>query len=142
MRNASTWWIIALIMLLLDLYVYQALRTVTNHSNEKLRMTVQVTYWVISGLTLVALLSFPYIQALQTSKLFRNYVFAILVGLFFAKILGSVFFLVDDLRRSGLWLLSRILPDTGARFMGEGNFFAGKVILHSLAFWGAFEGES
>ena len=121
MRNASTWWIIALIMLLLDLYVYQALRTVTNHSNEKLRMTVQVTYWVISGLTLVALLSFPYIQALQTSKLFRNYVFAILVGLFFAKILGSVFFLVDDLRRSGLWLLSRILPDTGARFMGEGN---------------------
>ena len=121
MRNASTWWIIALIMLLLDLYVYQALRTVTNHSNEKLRRTVQVTYWVISGLTLVALLSFPYIQALQTSKLFRNYVFAILVGLFFAKILGSVFFLVDDLRRSGLWLLSRILPDTGARFMGEGN---------------------
>lgn len=121
MRNASTWWIIALIMILLDLYVYQALRTVTQNSNEKLRITVQVTYWVISGLTLVALLSFPYIQALQTSKLFRNYVFAILVGLFFAKILGSVFFMVDDLRRSGLWLLSRILPDTGARFMGEGN---------------------
>jgi hypothetical protein len=48
-------------------------------------------------------------------------VFAILVGLFFAKILGSVFFLVDDLRRSGLWLLSKILPDTGAQFMGEGN---------------------
>jgi hypothetical protein len=121
MRNASTWWIIALIMVLLDLYVYQALRTVTQNSNEKLRMTVQITYWVISGLTLVALLSFPYIQALQTSKLFRNYVFAILVGLFFAKILGSVFFLVDDLRRSGLWLLSKILPDTGAQFMGEGN---------------------
>ncbi len=121
MRNASTWWIIALIMILLDLYVYQALRTVTQNSNEKLRITVQITYWVISGLTLAALLSFPYIQALQTSKLFRNYVFAILVGLFFAKILGSVFFLVDDLRRSGLWLLSKILPDTGAQFMGEGN---------------------
>ena len=121
MRNASTWWIIALIMVLLDLYVYQALRTVTQNSNEKLRVAVQISYWVISGLTLAMLLSFPYIQALQTSKVFRNYVFAILVGLFFAKILGSVFFLVDDLRRSGLWMLSKILPDTGAQFLGEGN---------------------
>ncbi len=121
MRNASTWWIIALIMVLLDLYVYQALRTVTQNSNEKLRVVVQISYWVISGLTLAMLLSFPYIQALQTSKVFRNYVFAILVGLFFAKILGSVFFLVDDLRRSGLWMLSKILPDTGAQFLGEGN---------------------
>ncbi len=84
-------------------------------------MAVQITYWVISGLTLVALLSFPYIQALQTSKVFRNYVFAILVGLFFAKLLGSVFFLMDDLRRAGLWSLSKILPETGARYMGEGN---------------------
>ncbi len=122
MRNASTWWIIALIMLLLDLYVYQALRTVSSQSSEKTRMAVQVTYWVVSGLTLLALLSFPYIQALQTSKVFRNYVFAILVGLFFAKLLGSVFFLADDLRRAGLWSLSKILPESGARYMGEGNF--------------------
>jgi predicted MPP superfamily phosphohydrolase len=121
MRNASTWWIIAAIMLLLDLYVFQAVKSVTQNASEKARMIVQVSYWVISGLTLVALLSFPYIQALQTSKLFRNYVFAILVGLFFAKIVGSVFFLVDDLRRGGLFLLAKILPDAGARFLGEGN---------------------
>ena len=101
MRNASTWWIIALIMLLLDLYVYQALKTVTQHSSEKTRVAVHITYWVISGLTLVALLSFPYIQALQASKVFRNYIFAILVGLFFAKLLGSVFFIADDMRRVG-----------------------------------------
>lgn len=121
MRNAGTWWIIALIMLLLDLYVFQALKTVTQHSSERLRAIIHITYWVISALTLAALLSFPYIQALQSSKLFRNYVFAILVGLFFAKLVGSVFFLTDDLRRGSLFLLSKVLPDTGARFMGEGN---------------------
>jgi len=121
MRNAGTWWIIALIMLLLDLYVFQALKTVTQSSNERLRTVIHITYWVISALTLAALLSFPYIQALQSSKLFRNYVFAILVGLFFAKLVGSLFFLTDDLRRGSLFLLSKVLPDTGARFMGEGN---------------------
>lgn len=121
MRNAGTWWIIALIMLLLDLYVFQALKTVTQSSNERLRTVIHISYWVISALTLAALLSFPYIQALQSSKLFRNYVFAILVGLFFAKLVGSLFFLTDDLRRGSLFLLSKVLPDTGARFMGEGN---------------------
>ena len=121
MRNASTWWIIAAIMLLLDFYVFQALKTVTQNSNEKARVAIHITYWVVSAVTLSALLSFPYIQALQTSKLFRNYVFAILVGLFFAKLVGSVLFLTDDLRRGSLFLLSKILPDTGARFMGEGN---------------------
>lgn len=121
MRNAGTWWIIALIMLLLDLYVFQALKTVTQNSNDRVRAIIHITYWVISALTLAALLSFPYIQALQSSKLFRNYVFAILVGLFFAKLVGSLFFLTDDLRRGSLFLLSKVLPDTGARFMGEGN---------------------
>lgn len=121
MRNASTWWIIAAIMLLLDLYVFQALKTVTQNSNEKARMAVHVTYWIVSGLTLAALLSFPYIQALQTSKVFRNYVFAILVGLFFAKLVGSIFFLTDDLRRGALWLMSKLFPDTGARYMEEGS---------------------
>jgi predicted MPP superfamily phosphohydrolase len=121
MRNSTTWWIIAAIMLLLDLYVFQAVKTVAQPLQERSRMVVQVSYWLISALTLAALLSFPYIQALQTSKVFRNYVFAILVGLFFAKLVGSVFFLVDDLRRGSVFLLSKIMPDTGARFMNEDN---------------------
>lgn len=121
MRNAGTWWIIALIMVLLDLYVFQALKTVTQNANDRVRTIIHISYWVISGLTLLALLSFPYIQALQSSKLFRNYVFAVLVGLFFAKLVGTVFFLTDDLRRGSVFLLSKVLPDTGARFLSEGN---------------------
>jgi predicted MPP superfamily phosphohydrolase len=84
-----------------------------------MRFLIHLTYWVVSGATLLLLLSFPYIQTLQTSKIFRNYVFAILVGLFFAKLLGSLFFMIDDLRRGGYWLMSRLAPQTGARFMGE-----------------------
>jgi predicted MPP superfamily phosphohydrolase len=121
MRNSTTWWIIAAIMLLLDLYVFQAVKTVAQPLQERSRMMVQVGYWLVSALTLAALLSFPYIQALQTSKIFRNYVFAILVGLFFAKLVGSVFFLVDDLRRGSVFLLSKVMPDAGARYMNEDN---------------------
>jgi predicted MPP superfamily phosphohydrolase len=121
MRNSGTWWIIAIIMLLLDFYVYQAVKTVTQGSGDRWRAVVHISYWVISGLTLAVLLSFPYIQALQASKVFRNYVFAILVGLFFAKLVGAVFFLTDDLRRAAVWLMSKIFPNTGAQYMSEGN---------------------
>lgn len=119
MRNTTTWWIIALVMFLLDLYVYQALRIVSQNATEKTRMVIHIAYWVISALTLATILSFPYVQALQTSRVFRNYIFSILVGLFFAKILGSVFFLADDLRRGALWLMTKIFPDTGVRYMDE-----------------------
>ncbi len=121
MRNSSTWWIIALIMLLLDLYVFQALKMVTQQAGEKTRMTIHIIYWTVTAVSLVSLLSFPYIQSLQASKVFRNYVFAIFVGLFFAKLLGAVFFVTDDLRRGALWLMAKIFPNTGAQYMGEGN---------------------
>ncbi len=132
MRNSSTWWIIALVMLMLDFYVFQALKTVTQQSSEKMRYAIHMGYWLVSGATLLLLLSFPYIQTLQTSKIFRNYVFAILIGLFFAKLLGSLFFMIDDLRRGGFWLMSRLAPQTGARFMGEGNAIPRSLFLSWL----------
>ncbi len=119
MRNAGTLWIIALIMLLLDFYVFQAVRVVTQNLSERARLWVYIGYWVLSGLALIAILSFPYIQALQSSKFYRNYVFAILVGLFFAKLIATVFFLTDDLRRGALWLMSKIFPGTGAQYMSN-----------------------
>lgn len=129
MRNSSTWWIIAGIMVLLDFYVFQAIKTVSNSTSEKTRMIVLTGYWVISACTLITLLSFPYIQALQTSKVFRNYVFAILAGLFFSKLLGSVFFLVDDFRRIAMWITAKIFPSTGAHFADEGGGISRSIFL-------------
>lgn len=119
MRNAGTLWVIALIMLLLDFYVFHAVRIVTQNLSERVRMWIHIGYWVFSVLALVALLSFPYVQAFQHSRFYRNYVFAILVGLFFAKLIAAVFFLTDDLRRVVLWLMSKIFPGTGAQYMSN-----------------------
>jgi len=110
MRNSSTWWIIAAIMLLLNAYVFQALKTVTSSAGEKTRMVIHTCYWILSIVTLICLVSFPYIMSLQTSRFFRNYIFAILVGLFLAQLIGAVFFLVDDFRRGGIWLISKLFP--------------------------------
>jgi predicted MPP superfamily phosphohydrolase len=66
--------------------------------------------------SLAFLLSFPYLQTLQQSKVFRNYVFAIIAGLFFAKLIAALFFLVDDGRRLMMWMSSKLFADSGAHF--------------------------
>ena len=118
MRSATSWWIIALVIFLLDLYVFQALKTVSQQGSERARQGVFIIYWAVSFLTIATMLSFPYIQFLQTSKLFRNYVFAILMGLFLAKLIGSLFFIADDVRRGALLLMNKIFPLSGAQYMG------------------------
>ena len=118
MRSATSWWIIALIIFLLDLYVFQALKTVSQQGSDRSRQAIYITYWLVSFFTIATMLSFPYLQFLQTSKIFRNYVFAILIGLFLAKLIGSLFFVADDLRRGALLLMNKIFPLSGAQYMG------------------------
>lgn len=118
MRSATSWWIIALIIFLLDLYVFQALKTVSQQGSDRGRQAIFITYWVVSFFTIATMLSFPYLQFLQASKVFRNYVFAILIGLFLAKLIGSLFFVADDIRRGALLLMNKIFPLSGAQYMG------------------------
>ena len=121
MRNASVWWIVGLIMLLLDFYVYQAVKTVSQSASQQTKMIIQFSYWIVSAITLVSLLSLPYITALQTNKIFRNYVFAILIGLFLAKLIGTVFFLVDDLRRLIVFLIRKLSVPTAEMQIKDDN---------------------
>jgi hypothetical protein len=132
MRNSGMWWIIAFVMLLLDFYVYQALKTVTQNSSDKARLIIHISYWVVSGVTLIMMMLFPYIQTLQTSKIFRNYIFAIFIGLFFAKLIAAIFFLTDDLRRGSVFMLGKVLPTTGAQYMSEGNTIPRSMFLSWL----------
>jgi predicted MPP superfamily phosphohydrolase len=120
MRNPSFWWIIAGIMLLLDWYVFQSLKTVLQPQSERIRTFVLSLHWTLAVLTLLALLLFPYLTYLQQSPFFRNYVFAILVGLFLSKMVASLVFFTDDLRRGVSWLVMRFFS-RGAQELDSGS---------------------
>jgi len=118
MRSSTSWWIIALVIFLLDFYVFQALKTVSQPGSDRARQVLYFSSWVVSFLTFAPMFSFRFIHFLQTSKMFRNYVFAILIGLFLAKLIGSLFFVADDVRRGALLLMNKIFPLSGAQYMG------------------------
>lgn len=109
MRNSPFWWILIGFMLLLDLYVFQAVRVLTQSAGPKVKLIVHVSYWAISVLAVITLIILPYLHFTQQHRLVRNTFFAIIVGLFFSKIIASVFFLVDDLRRGIQWVAGKLI---------------------------------
>ena len=132
MRNSGFWWIIAAVMLLLDFYVFQAVKTVSFNASERIKNIVFYGYWTVSVLTIATFLLFPQIQVFQTSKFFRNYVFAIMIGLFLAKIIAVVFFLIDDGRRGVLWTVKKVMPNAGTQLGIDENNISRSVFLSWL----------
>lgn len=134
MRNWNGWWIIILLLLVIDVYVFFAIRFLSHNSADKSRIVIYSVYWAISAFAIIFILSFPKSDYLQKHIVFRNYAFAIIVGLFFAKLIASVFFLLDDVRRLFVWLMAKIFPKTGVDFTHDGNTISRSAFLSWVGF--------
>ncbi len=111
MHNRSGWWLIVVIMILLDLYVFQVLKTLVSGATEKSKLIIFAFYWTVSIGAIAFLLLLPYLNTDTWPKSVRNYLFATIAGLFIAKLLATIFFLIDDIRRGITWILSRMFPE-------------------------------
>jgi uncharacterized protein len=107
MRSSPVWLILAGFMILLDFYVFQIIKTVAQGSHRT-RSILFTSYWIISVAALIILFILPLLHLDNYSKGVRSTVFAIIIGLFLAKLIASVFFLVDDIRRGIQWLVGKI----------------------------------
>lgn len=134
MRNTGFFWVIALIIFLVDYYVFQAVKVVSQPLSEKWRTILHISYWCISIFTISTMLLFPYLQFLQHSKLFRNYFFTIMMGLFFAKLVGSLIFLTDDLRRSIPWAVSKAFNNNKLALSEDGQMLSRSAFLSWIGF--------
>jgi predicted MPP superfamily phosphohydrolase len=132
MRNATGWWIVVGIMLLLDLYIFQVVKALTSGAAEKTRMVVFAVYWIISIVAAGTMLLMPYINYEAWPKSARTYIFATILGLFLAKLVGSVFFLIDDFRRVGMWIIAKIFPAMSAQYAADGNMISRSAFLSWL----------
>jgi predicted MPP superfamily phosphohydrolase len=120
MRSWGFLGIIVVIMVLLDFYVFQAVKLVSSSTSPKWKMFIYSSYWVISLAAVIILLLLPVIHFNSWPKTIRFYVFATILGLFFAKVLACVFFLLDDLRRLVQWASAKLFfRNTEGESLGE-----------------------
>jgi predicted MPP superfamily phosphohydrolase len=108
MRNTPFWWILIGIMIVLDIYVFQAVRFLAHNASPKTRSVIYLCYWGISAIAVIVLVLLPYINWLQSSRGLRSTLFAIIAGIFIAKLIAAIFFLADDIRRLVQWVFSKL----------------------------------
>ncbi|HVM89653.1 MAG TPA: metallophosphoesterase [Puia sp.] len=122
MRSSAFVWIILAIMVLLDFYVFQAVKIVAQNSSHKVKMIVYYSYWGISVAAIIILILIPFTGFENWPRVLRNYVLATILGLLFAKLLATVFFLVDDIRRIIQWASGKLFfrNTEGEGLSGEG----------------------
>ena len=134
MRSTSGLWIIVIVMLLLDTYVFIVLRSLMQNSHDRLRTGIYIGYWLVSIIAVLLLLSFPYWRNHPAMKEMGGYIFAIILGLVFAKLVATLFFLIDDIRRGAMWLMSKLFHRTGADFVQDNPVIKRSLFLSWLGF--------
>jgi hypothetical protein len=108
MRNTPFWWILIGFMVLLDIYFFQALKTVSHAASPRTKTFIYAGYWVLSFSALVMLLLLPYLQVEKQMKFIKTTIFSLIAGLFFAKLIAALFFLIDDIRRGIQWIAEKL----------------------------------
>ena len=93
-------------MLLLDFYVFQIIRFLSQSAGPKTKLFLFISYWLISVLSLIILFLLPAFENFPRSV--RSTIFAVTIGLFLCKLIAAVFFLVDDIRRGIQWLSAKL----------------------------------
>ncbi len=96
------------VLLLIDAYAFQAVRSVSLTASHKTKTIVNIAYWSLTALTIIAFLVLVINRVDYFPRVVRNYIFAIVVGIFLAKLCVVFFTLIDDIRRLFQWIVLKI----------------------------------
>jgi len=108
------------IMLILDMYVFQAIKTVAHNSGAKTKAIIYTAYWLITAFAVIGFLLFVFTDQHFLGKKTRTYLFATIIGLFLGKLTGLIFFVADDFRRVIQWTAGKLLfRNTEGENLGE-----------------------
>ena len=109
MRSPLGAFIFIVFILLLDLYVFQALKTVSMSNSSRTKTIIYTCYWILTTLVIISFLFLVLNKNDFFPKLLRSYIFAIIIGIFLAKLTTVFFLLIDDLRRAVQWIGLKVI---------------------------------
>jgi uncharacterized protein len=131
MRRVLGSGIFILIMLLIDWYVFQAIKHVSQSAAPKIRLVIYALYWLLSVAAVTVFMFGSWLQVEQWPKVVRIYVFATLIGVFIAKFIAASIFLVDDLRRLLHWSGGKLYY----RFIQNEEFSSSSITRSTFMSW-------
>lgn len=112
MRSLGGSIVFIFVMLCVDFYIFQAIKSITHSAGNRTRLTIFIAYWIVSAAAVVFFALLPHVNYDQWQKPARTYIFATLLGLFLAKVITVPFLLIDDLRRLVQWAITHFVSRT------------------------------
>ena len=103
------YWVLG-ILVLIDLYVFQAVKAIVHFSSHRVKFWSYLSYWVITGIGLAFILFFPLLHIETWPKTLRGVVLSLVLGLYVAKIFTVFFLILDDIRRFFQWVIEKVFP--------------------------------
>lgn len=108
MRTPIGAFIMILLMLALDFYFFQGVKTVMQPASQRTKSIVTAIYWGATAFIVLGYLVFIFTDVSFLGRNTRSYLFAIVVAMFMAKFLGVAFLFLDDMRRFIQWFTGKI----------------------------------
>lgn len=147
MRREYGFLIIPIILLIIDWYAFQAVKTALRDSSDAARRAGTLIYWSITLLTFATFLSNLFYSVRDWPSTLRAIVFSIIALALLGKIFIVVFLLIDDIQRFFRWIYSLVFPpsDGGptnlsrAKFLSQTGLVVATVPLIA-GLWGIFKG--
>ena len=108
MRSPFGVFMFMIIMLIVDIYLFQAVKTVSQSASARTRSIIYAVYWTITALAVIGFVIFAFTDQQLLPRKIRTYIFALVIGLFLSKFISIVFFLIDDIRRGAQWIAGKL----------------------------------
>ncbi len=127
------------LLLIIDLFAFQAIRHLLSSSGKSLRTVVYVMYWLIPIITLVYLAGFSTGWSENLPKGIQVTVRTMIFIMYFAKLLVASIILIDDLRRLLFGALNMGFDDwklstERSKWMSYGALILGALPILSLTY--------
>lgn len=129
MRTPLGAFFVVITMLLLDVYVFIVIKTLSLSAIPGTRMIIFSIYWIISILAVIGFLVFVFTSPEFLPKKLRTYLFATVIGLFLAQSVAALFFLIDDIRRLIQWGSWKFLSSNNAASLMNNEGISRSVFL-------------
>lgn len=106
MNRTAFFFLVPAIFLLIDTYVYQAIRALTRNATESTQRTIALIYWGFTAISIVTYIVMQLIPPDSISRNTRTFIWAGIVIPYFSKFFAVIIILIDDIGRFFRWVVS------------------------------------